>query len=106
MAAPLLMLTNLMHLIVNPTSMEEAWTGIDWLDTNTSCLDIKAKALTTLYTKTECGPKWWKALDRLPTVSECDSLIAVLRHLIQGRQRTDLGKDRNEKVAYREHMRP
>ena len=37
-------------------SWEETRTGIDWLllqlDTNTSRLDIKAKALTTLYTTT------------------------------------------------------
>ena len=90
-------------------SWEEARTGIDWLllqlDTNTTCLDIKAKALKTLYSTTACGPDWWKALDRIPIVSECDALIAVLRHLMQGRQRTDLRKDMNEKVAYREHMR-
>ena len=46
-----------------------------------------------------------EGVDRLPTVSECDALIAILRHLMQGRQYTGLRKDMNEKVAYREHMR-
>ena len=75
------------------------------LKINTDCLELKPAAVQQLYATVECGPDWWQSLTRTPTTAECDAITGVLKSLMHGRHRTDLRKDINDKVAFREHMR-
>ena len=88
---------------------QQASTGIQWLllqlKINTDCLELKPDAVQQLYATVECGPGWWHSLTRTPTTAECDAISGVLKSLMHGRHRTDLRKDINDKVAFREHMR-
>jgi thiol-disulfide isomerase/thioredoxin len=90
-------------------ALEEATTGIQWLvlelQAHIRRLDIPQPDVDKLIHLTGCDLHWWTALDRMPTVLDCDPLIHTLRKDMQGRLHTDFHTKMNGSISHREHMR-
>ena len=78
---------------------------LDLWKAQTLCLDFTTEKTNKLYSDADFSPTWWLLLTRAPTVGECDNTVQYLRGRMHGRQRTDLRRDINSKVAFREKMR-